>query len=143
MGDEDMKKYYLLLSTVFGMMFGASVATAACMLWLPASARTASAITEPKGQPTVREQAGALRYSDYPALSELPDGDYEQETHKYLLSSYNGYIAVYNARNIAQIIKVTDTPIFALPQEERERLADGILIEDDDQLTGLLQDYGS
>jgi hypothetical protein len=66
------------------------------------------------------------------------------QENNYMLGLHEGYIAVYFGGDGAKGIKeVTATPLSALPQEEWARLATGIRVEDEEELSLLLQDYGS
>lgn len=77
--------------------------------------------------------------------------DFEMPAHRYVLSVFNGYVAVFNALDTPDtftpddlsVMEVTATPASALSAEERQRLTTGIRITDDEQLARILQDYGS
>ena len=63
----------------------------------------------------------------------------------YLVTAQNGYIAVFYDEGIdgQKLKELTDTPISALPEPERERLSSGILIQGEDALIRLLEDLSS
>lgn len=72
--------------------------------------------------------------------------------HRYVLSHFNGYVAVFSASDedpdsdylrYSEVMEVTGTPVTALSPDERRRLTVGIKISDDEQLAKILQDYGS
>jgi hypothetical protein len=62
----------------------------------------------------------------------------------YMLGLHGGFVTVFFGADGAQGIKeVTSTPVGALPREEWARLAVGIPVSDDEELSFFLQDYGS
>jgi hypothetical protein len=62
----------------------------------------------------------------------------------YMLGLHEGYVTIfYGADGTKGIKEVTQTPAHTLPREEWIRLAVGIQANDEEELTLLLQDYGS
>ncbi len=61
----------------------------------------------------------------------------------YVLSVYNGYIAVYYDREKNHLKEVTSTPVSSLEFAEQERLYDGIEILGETELYKALESYGS
>jgi hypothetical protein len=62
----------------------------------------------------------------------------------FMLGLYEGYIAVfYGADGTKGIKEVTGTPASTLPYEEWVRLALGIRVDNEEELSLFLQDYGS
>ena len=63
--------------------------------------------------------------------------------HRYLVREYEGMVAVFLPRQLFGPKYVTGIPVDSLPLADRQALAEGIPIYSDQQLTALLQDYGS
>lgn len=72
------------------------------------------------------------------------DIDSESYQH-YVIGEYNGYVAVFYEKEVngTSLKEVTDTPVESLPEEEQEKLKEGIKIDGDDNLMKILSDYGS
>ncbi len=68
-----------------------------------------------------------------------------KSNEQYIIGENNGYVAVYYKEPQHGIIlhEVTNTPISALPLEERERLQEGISVTGDENLYKILSDYTS
>lgn len=64
---------------------------------------------------------------------------------RYIVSQKDGYIAVFyeEEQNGVSLHEVTDTPMASLPQEDQDRLKEGISVLGDDNLSKILSDYGS
>jgi hypothetical protein len=66
------------------------------------------------------------------------------QDENFMLGLHEGYITVFFGEDGTKGIKeVTATPLSALPQEEWVRLALGITIRNEEELSLWLQDYGS
>lgn len=66
------------------------------------------------------------------------------QNYAYVVSSLDGFIVVYqHGKGGLDIVERTMIPICAFPQEEIERLADGINVANSLELAKILQDYGS
>ncbi|MBE6011148.1 MAG: hypothetical protein E7234_01150 [Lachnospiraceae bacterium] len=63
----------------------------------------------------------------------------------YIVGVQDGYVAVFYNEAIdgAKIKEITDTPVSALPEDERQKLLDGISISGEEALMRLLEDYTS
>lgn len=68
-----------------------------------------------------------------------------KSNEQYVIGEKNGYVAVYYKEPQHGIIlhEVTNTPVSALPLEERERLQEGISVTGDENLYKILSDYTS
>jgi len=79
--------------------------------------------------------------------SELPQQDLQAQLpdHKYVVTARDGFIVVlYAGHNKSGTVHtITNTPITALPQEEQERLANGINVYSEEALFRILEDFGS
>lgn len=66
-------------------------------------------------------------------------------TQNYIVGVQDGYVAVFYNEAIdgAKIKEVTDTPISALPEDEKQKLLNGISISGEEALLRLLEDYTS
>ena len=97
-------------------------------------------IQEPAGTFPIQYMAAASP----PALEiTIADTIIEQEdSPRYLLSTDHGFVAVFYVQD-KTLKERTRTPASALPFDERQRLLRGIPIYTEEQLTRLLQDYGS
>ena len=64
---------------------------------------------------------------------------------QYIIGEKNGYVAVFNKEPQHGIVlhEITNTPLSALPLEERERLLEGISVTGDENLSKILSDYTS
>ncbi|MCL2387045.1 MAG: BofC C-terminal domain-containing protein [Defluviitaleaceae bacterium] len=80
-----------------------------------------------------------------PEISEISEIDETEPMHNFIVTTANGFIVVYFADGKAdgQLKEITQTPTNALPQEEQERLAQGIRIYTEEALMRILEDYGS
>ena len=68
----------------------------------------------------------------------------ELPTHRYVVTTQDGYIVVLHAEAYGGGVKeITSTAVGALAPEELTRLSDGIHIYSDEALARILQDYGS
>jgi len=69
------------------------------------------------------------------------------EENIFLVSSRDGLIVVYYApkdgESASHLRTITNISTAALPQEEQERLAEGIAVYSEDELLRLLEDYSS
>jgi hypothetical protein len=87
-----------------------------------------------------------LAYVNYDTKSAQefePDREPTTPAHRFIVTSKDGVIVVYHAGEKSEIKEVTLTPVNALPPEEQERLAQGILIYTEEALIRILEDYGS
>ena len=57
----------------------------------------------------------------------------------WMVGAQNGVVAVFTGDG--QLVRLTDSPVSALPAADRESLLRGIPVEDDVQLAMLLEDY--
>ena len=65
-------------------------------------------------------------------------------SHLYVVTTTNGYLAIYHAeKNGGGLKELTTTTVCTLSPEEQELLAKGIRIYSEEALARLLQDYGS
>ena len=88
--------------------------------------------------------------SPYNFLEQPPDEGYYhmvEETHSFIVTSYEGYVAILHfepsGKGEWQLHEVTTTPVSGLSHEEQERLIAGIPVYTQEELTRILQDYGS
>jgi hypothetical protein len=63
--------------------------------------------------------------------------------HGFIVTSRDGVVVVYHAGEPPEIMEVTIIPVNAFPQEEQERLSEGIRIYTEEALFRILEDYGS
>lgn len=63
----------------------------------------------------------------------------------YVVGEYDGYIAVfYESEDYGAYLKeITDVPVIGFPTEERERLRAGIHVTGNEELSKILEAYGS
>lgn len=61
---------------------------------------------------------------------------------KYILSGYEGMVAVFLPGS-EQPSYVTDAPVSCLPAADRKILTEGLPVFSEEELTRLLEDYGS
>ena len=66
-----------------------------------------------------------------------------QESPLYILRDYNGKIAVFPSFDAQTPNFVTDFDVAALPQQDRQYLAEGIPLKTAEELQQILEDYGS
>lgn len=76
------------------------------------------------------------------ALSRTAEATGDLPPPKYILSGYNGLVAVYLPGEETPSY-VTETPVSFLPSADREALANGMPVYSEEELTRLLEDYGS
>ena len=76
------------------------------------------------------------------STNELADAQSPPETHRYIVTTVDGYIAVFQAED-GNLVEVTTTPTSTFSLYELERLRNGIRIYTDEALARILQDYGS
>lgn len=96
--------------------------------------------------PTYPMDTGTLDHEATSAEAENPPRESVAAAgHRYVLSLFDGYVAVFSASGEAatDVMEVTGTPASALSPDERRRLTTGIKIFSEDQLARILQDYGS
>lgn len=76
---------------------------------------------------------------DYPVVQS------PESYHRFLVTSHDGYIAVYHTDGDGsnELMEVTTTRTNALPLVEQQRLAHGIRIYTEEALIRILEDYGS
>lgn len=60
--------------------------------------------------------------------------------HKLIVKEHNGKICVYSDE---VLMLETDIPIASLPEQDRIALTEGIVIESDEDLQHLLEDFGA
>jgi len=87
----------------------------------------------------LREARGA---SDAPAASEVTMRRSDVSRARWLLGGYGGKLALYRALKEEPEI-VFNVWLHSLPDVDRERLAAGIEIDDEEQLLALIEDYTS
>ena len=70
---------------------------------------------------------------------------YTQKNQRYIVGEMDGYITVYYEEAVdGQIVKErTNIPVASLPEEERNRLKNGIKVLGNESLSSILQDFGS
>jgi len=63
----------------------------------------------------------------------------------YVLGVKNNYVAVYQKSDSGSVSlkEMTNTPIDGLPQDEQSKLKSGISVQNEFQLSQMLEDYGS
>jgi len=70
-----------------------------------------------------------------------------EEVPNFIITSYEGYIAIFHFENNGklewQLHEITTTPVSGLSREEQEQLIVGIPVNTQEELTRILQDYGS
>lgn len=79
--------------------------------------------------------AGVMLNRPVDAITETP-------LPKYILSSYNGMVAVFVPEDDAPTY-VTQTPVSCLPSSDRKVIKEGLPIYTEEELTRLLEDYGT
>jgi len=88
-------------------------------------------------------------YGHYYCMTEVETGIRigTEETHSFIVTSYEGYVAILhfeqNGKLEWQLHEITTTPVSGLSREEQERLIVGIPVYTQEELTRILQDYGS
>ncbi|MCL1883663.1 MAG: BofC C-terminal domain-containing protein [Defluviitaleaceae bacterium] len=98
---------------------------------------------------SARDGIAAAAYESDAGFIELAEAEPEtvisdsEPAHNFIVTSRDGYIAVYYAGEETELRELTFTPVNALPPEEQERLAQGIHIYTEEALTRILEDYGS
>jgi len=67
------------------------------------------------------------------------------EYRRFIIGVHEGYIAVFydNSDDLRGIKELTNRPIAALPQEEQERLLEGIRVTGNEELMRALEDFSS
>ncbi len=63
----------------------------------------------------------------------------------YIVGDYEGYVAVFYEKEVngESLKEITDMPMSALPEEEQQKLKNGIHVAGNDALNKILEDYGS
>lgn len=79
--------------------------------------------------------AGSLLSRPVEAVAETPEP-------KYILSGYDGLVAVFVPGEEKPSF-VTETPVSVLPSADREALKVGMPVYSEEELTRLLEDYGT
>ncbi|WP_458862381.1 BofC C-terminal domain-containing protein [Acidaminobacterium chupaoyuni] len=91
--------------------------------------------------------AGAMLHSSSTAATVPPKSTVSsvplQESPLYILRDYNGKIAVFPSFDAQTPNFVTDFDVAALPQQDRQYLAEGIPLKTAEELQQILEDYGS
>lgn len=61
----------------------------------------------------------------------------------YIIGIYEGYVAVFYDKEIngTKLMEITNTPVEALPDEEKERLKKGIAVKGQNELIRILENY--
>jgi len=69
----------------------------------------------------------------------------QKDRQHYLVKEYNGFIAVFYNENIdgQKLKEIISTPVSSLPEAERVRLSSGILVQGENALIRLLEDFES
>lgn len=62
---------------------------------------------------------------------------------KYIVRDYGGRLAVYRVNQPDRPVYLLDIYTGALPEADRSALQDGILLQTEEELSQLLEDYGS
>ncbi|MCL2188032.1 MAG: hypothetical protein FWC16_03155 [Defluviitaleaceae bacterium] len=122
----------ILLGVAFGyVMFGGATVRASIY------AGTRAHGTVPVVSGTVYEVVAAAEEAEEVLLI-------SEETHRYVVTMLDGYIAVFYAEHEGGgLMELTTTPADVLPYTDRARLQEGIRIYCEESLARLLQDYGS
>lgn len=76
------------------------------------------------------------------ASAENPTVQQTEKKRTYNIKEYNGVVTVFDAES-GFIVKITDTYISSLPENDRKKLSEGIKIDDDEKLRKLLEDLCS
>lgn len=65
--------------------------------------------------------------------------------HNYIISEYEGLIAVFYAQPIdgEKIMEITNTPVNSLPEEEQVKIKNGIKIKGENELIKCMENYES
>ena len=79
----------------------------------------------------------------YPEDRAVAAGAPAQPEYLYLVRAYRDQVAVFLPRQTHGPKYLTGIPVDSLPLADRQALAEGIPVYSDQQLTALLQDYGS
>jgi len=146
----NMKKKYVLLtictiSALVGIGLGYFVFGPAALS--AQEAETEHEIKYADFQKYVPEQEATQVYNPTPPtpLPEPPAEPIEPPPHLFVVTTVDGYIAVYHAASDGkgELIEITSTPTNALPLIEQSRLAQGIRIYTEEALIRILEDYGS
>lgn len=66
----------------------------------------------------------------------------ENESHSYIISEYNGKIAVFR-KSSSEPLFVSDVYVSSLPQADKEMLKNGIEVSTKKELNRLIEDYCS
>lgn len=74
--------------------------------------------------------------------AENPTTQQTEKKKMYSVKEYNGLVAVFDAES-GFIVKITDTYVSSLPNDDRKKLSEGIKIDDDEKLRKLLEDLCS
>ncbi|WP_461247497.1 BofC C-terminal domain-containing protein [Treponema sp. R6D11] len=72
--------------------------------------------------------------------TESPDGALPPDEIKYMIQEYNGAIGVFKG---TELIKIADVDIESLRAGDREALVKGIIVDTEEEVARLLEDYGS
>ena len=64
------------------------------------------------------------------------------KTCKYIIKNFNGSLAVFENGKISPI-RITDVDISSLPLVDQQLLQEGIMIENENDLSAMLEDYCS
>ena len=64
-------------------------------------------------------------------------------TDRYVVGIYEGYVAVFYENSEEGIYMLTDTPVSVLEDDKRALLEEGIYVEGRDRLNRILEDYTS
>lgn len=65
------------------------------------------------------------------------------EHRQFTIAAHQGFIAVFYDNDQTTIKELTNRPIYALAQEEQDRLAEGITVRGNEELIRALEDFGS
>lgn len=76
------------------------------------------------------------------AQAETPTEIQATQPRKYIIKEYNDMVAVFD-KGSGLMVKITDSYVSALPEEDRKNLSKGIVVEDEESLRKLLEDLCS
>lgn len=77
------------------------------------------------------------------AESAASTGGRPSDGSKYTVTIFEGRVAIYLTEQMSSPKYVTDIPVSTLPAADRKALEEGISIFTEEELTAILEDYGS
>ena len=61
----------------------------------------------------------------------------------YIMREKDGYVGVFTEGDAENPIFMTDIVVLSLPEADREMLKEGIMVKGEEELRGILEDFGS